>query len=72
MGLFQKNEKVVAVTDDSSDRVPGYTQDDHSIQEGLISGNVDHLQRRLGNRQIQLIASENSSTFHDILIWTTY
>ncbi|GAB7338909.1 hypothetical protein MBLNU457_5590t1 [Dothideomycetes sp. NU457] len=57
MGLFQKNEKIVAVADDSSERVPGYSQDeDRSIQEGVISGNVDHLQRRLGNRQIQLIA----------------
>ena len=63
MGIFNRNEKTLAVSDDASDRVPGYTQDDRSIQEGLVSGNVDHLQRRLGNRQIQLIASEKSPYF---------
>lgn len=73
MGVSQKNEpKIVAVTDDSSERVPGYSQDeDRSIREGIISGNVDHLQRRLGNRQIQLIASE-SFLLDDTAFWTAF
>lgn len=29
---------------------------DHQIQQGMVSDNADQLQRRLGNRQIQLIA----------------
>lgn len=73
MGVFQKNDpKIVAVSDDSSDRVPDYPRESESIQEGVVHGNVDHLQRRLGNRQIQLIASETSCPSGDTALCTPY
>ena len=33
-----------------------YAEDDFDLQHGLVSDNKDDLQRRLGNRQIQLLA----------------
>lgn len=35
---------------------PTYINDTASETEGVLIGNADHLHRRLGNRQIQLIA----------------
>jgi len=53
MGLFDKSEKRQDDFDASYD-LPGYTGPE--AQPGEISENADHLQRRLGNREIQLIA----------------
>ncbi|KAK5121694.1 hypothetical protein LTR85_004866 [Meristemomyces frigidus] len=52
MGLFDRNEKVHETYDVDND-VPTYSGPE--VQEG-VTENADHLQRRLGNRQIQLIA----------------
>ena len=55
MGFFDKSEKK-AHSDDFDADVPTYTAGGHELGEGEIHENADHLQRRLGNRQIQLIA----------------
>lgn len=52
MPFWDKNEK----TGDVISQAPSdpITRDSHD--EGIVHDNADHLQRRLGNRQIQLIA----------------
>jgi amino acid permease len=52
MPFWDKNEK----TGDTISQSPSdpFTRDSHD--EGIVHDNADHLQRRLGNRQIQLIA----------------
>ncbi|KAK3070743.1 hypothetical protein LTR53_009913 [Teratosphaeriaceae sp. CCFEE 6253] len=56
MGLFGKSEKRSDDFDTSpGDDVPAYPHDATSFDEGLFE-NADQLRRRLGNRQIQLIA----------------
>lgn len=52
MGLFDRSEKVHETYDVDND-VPTYSGPD--LDDG-VNENADHLQRRLGNRQIQLIA----------------
>lgn len=54
MGFYDKMEKKFSGTH-SSDSVPAYTGED-DVGHGVVSENADLLQRRLGNRQIQLIA----------------
>lgn len=51
MGFFDSSEKKGGV---SATAHPDAAAID--IQQGIIADNADHLQRRLGNRQIQLIA----------------
>lgn len=54
MGVFDRKEKTtddVSPSGSNHDGVAG-----HDVQEGFLAENVDHLQRRLNNRQIQLIA----------------
>jgi len=51
---FGKEEPIP--TEKDVEVAPGYNPNDASSEEGLLSGNADHLHRRLGNRQIQLIA----------------
>ena len=49
----EKSEKNIA----QEQTVPQYVSNDiSSDEEGILLGNADHLHRRLGNRQIQLIA----------------
>jgi yeast amino acid transporter len=58
MGIrdFSWGEKKNAVDEEyTPDDVPAYARDSDEIQEGL-SENADQLHRRLGNRQIQLMA----------------
>jgi amino acid transporter len=52
MPFWDKSEK----TGDTISQSPSdpFTRDSHD--EGVVHDNADHLQRRLGNRQIQLIA----------------
>lgn len=52
-GSTEKNPEKVAYDQTTA---PGYVSNDASSEEGLLVGNADHLHRRLGNRQIQLIA----------------
>jgi amino acid transporter len=42
--------------DKDSEKAAGAPNYDSDVQEGLITGNTDNLQRHLNNRQIQLIA----------------
>ena len=54
MGLFGKKDQVVEVQDDHDGErvITGVTD----VAHGEINDNADQLQRRLNNRQIQLIA----------------
>lgn len=53
MGFFDKSEK--GATESEFD-VPPYAAHGADVDQGVVVENTDHLQRRLGNRQIQLIA----------------
>lgn len=55
MGVFDRKEKT---SDDVSpaDSAHGAHGPGGDVQEGYLAENADHLQRRLNNRQIQLIA----------------
>ena len=59
MGIFDRSEKKGGNDFDAApatdDHVPEYTRDSTDFEEGLFE-NADQLRRRLGNRQIQLIA----------------
>ncbi|KAI5194197.1 hypothetical protein E4T39_08742 [Aureobasidium subglaciale] len=52
MPFWDKNEK----TGDTVSHSPSDPFHRDSTEEGILHDNADHLQRRLGNRQIQLIA----------------
>lgn len=57
MGWFEKGEKGGGTFDEhDGTQLPAYDGEGPDIQQGVIAENADHLQRRLGNRQIQLIA----------------
>lgn len=53
MGVF---DKLTGTTSEKETGVEVYTENSHEIQQGVISENKDDLQRRLGNREIQLLA----------------
>jgi amino acid transporter len=55
-GSKEKNEKGGAYDQTNPDNEAGYNSNDGSSELGLLMGNADNLHRRLGNRQIQLIA----------------
>lgn len=55
MGIFSKSEKSDAGVYEVDNNVPAYNGPE-DIAEGVVSENADQLHRRLGNRQIQLIA----------------
>lgn len=52
MPFWDKNEK----TGDYVSSEPSHDAPRESTEEGVVMSNADHLQRHLGNRQIQLIA----------------
>jgi amino acid transporter len=55
--MSKDEEKNIAINDGTSDENSGSGQDGATeIQPGEFTDNADGLQRRLGNRQIQLIA----------------
>lgn len=51
MGVFDK-----FVGTEKETEVQAYNDNTYEVQEGIVSENKDDLQRRLGNREIQLLA----------------
>lgn len=54
--MSKEEEKNIAINDGNSSEERSGTNDGVEIQAGEFTDNADGLQRRLGNRQIQLIA----------------
>lgn len=54
--MSKEEEKNVAINDGNSEERSGINDGTCEIQTGEFTDNADGLQRRLGNRQIQLIA----------------
>lgn len=54
--MSKEEEKNVAINDGNSEERAGINDGISEIQTGEFTDNADGLQRRLGNRQIQLIA----------------
>lgn len=54
--MSKDEEKNIAINDGNSSEERSGTNDGVEIQAGEFTDNADGLQRRLGNRQIQLIA----------------
>lgn len=54
--MSKEEEKNIAINDGNSDEQPVPSTGSDEVLSGGFTDNADGLQRRLGNRQIQLIA----------------